>query len=66
VDEPKKWRNFNILVLNPSANSVISYFTTTEKDLLQELKNARFAEDKWVVWDKGVLRTDAIIGIIEN
>ena len=66
MDEPVKYRNFQILVLNPSANSVISHYSSTQEDLIQKLKNAKFEDNKWIVWDRGCLRADAIVGIIEN
>jgi hypothetical protein len=66
MEEPIKYRNFNLLVVNQQTNTVISYYTSTPVDLIQKLKDSKFEDNKWIVWDKGCLRADAIVGIIEN
>jgi hypothetical protein len=66
MDEIKPNRNFQLFVLNAMQNSVITHYVYTPVDLIQEFKNAKFEQKNWIVWDKGIVRADAIIGIIEN
>jgi hypothetical protein len=66
IEEQPKMRSFNLLVINAQQNSVFTHWISTTQDLVQKFKEARMEENRWLVWEKGLLRVDAILGIMEN
>jgi hypothetical protein len=64
--EQTKLRSFNLLVINSQQNQVFTHWISTTQDLVQKFKEARMEENRWLVWEKGLLRVDAILGIMEN
>lgn len=64
--EEETYRWYNLMVINSQQNSVFTYCITSKHDLVQVFKTARMEENRWLVWEKGCIRMDAILGVMEQ